>query len=1374
LAFRLYYIFMHLVLRWLCFCLLFALLATGVYGFKPPVKKIGIEQGLSNNAVNCIYRDHYGFMWMGTYDGLNRYDGYSFKIYRNTWADARTLINNHVNALAGDENNLWVGTQKGLSRFSYLDGFFHPVYYQNNAGVKQQLVTNINSVTADSQGSVYIATTGMGLLVCPKNGDLATRVKLFSNASYTVQALGFNRAGSLWLFIKDVGLCAYNSRTHSISVSNTLLLNATCIANDKLDNFYIGTESGLYYFNQVTGKLSNLKDIYTLTNDNICNLSLARDGRLWVATNGGGVNVLNVNTRKATYLLPGEAEGSIGSGAISAVYEDADQREWLATLRGGVNIIDHDEPQFGLVRHDAFNPNSVVNDFILSFCEDEKKNLWIGTDGGGLSYYNSQTNTYTNYTHVAGKPASLRSNFVVSILKDHANNIWVATFSGGIDLFNKATHTFKHYNCYNTIKKLADNNLWKLYEDAQHHIWAGTTRDGALYCYDAAADKFTLFDNALVNVHALYQDAAGSLWAGNYNQLIKVDVLHRHHTIIPIGYAIRAITDDAKHRLWIGTEDGGLLLFNRLTNHYTRFTEANGLPGNSVLNLLPDAAGNLWLSTYNGLAKFNPDTRKVKNYYASDGLQSNQFNYNAALRLSTGELLFGGIKGFNRFYPDSIHSVSYNPPLKITGLSINNQPLESRPDYSNNQSLVNLSKLTIPFNEASIAVNYSALEYSHPDKILYEYYLEGWDHGWNHVGKLRTAYYSHLNEGWYTLNIRAVSTDGWVSAPVSVRLHVLPPWYRTWWAWLLYSCTVGLVIYRLWLYQTRQTKLKYEVQITHLQAEREKELNEKKLSFFTNISHEFRTPLTLIINPIKDLLHNSTGSSKADLDIIYRNARRLLGLVDHLLLFRKAESDSDYLKVTRLNFTAACNEVYLCFSQQAKAKDIEYTFNAGCPGIELYADREKMDIVLFNLLSNAIKYTPQHGKIQLNLKTEGDNIIVEVSDNGCGIAAGVGEKLFEKYYQVRDGSSVKTGFGIGLYLVKTFIEKHHGRITYFKNEAGGTSFILTLKQGCAHFAKSDILQQTDDTESLLQHAETLLSPIAITTEDEEQVNQLALLISDRQSVLIIDDNSQMRDYIARIFKKDYKIYEAADGNQGYEQIKRFLPDIIISDIKMDGLNGIELCRMIKQDTSMSHIPVILMTGDSTHEIQLMGIEVGAVDFISKPFEKDLLMARVNGILRSKKELQNYFYNEITLKSNTRHVSEEHKDFLYRCVAVIENNIADKDFDVKTIAAELGMGYSTLFKKIKLITGLSVNGFVRFIRIRKAAELLINTNCNVNEAALNVGINDIKYFREHFIKIFGVKPSAFLRMHRMAFHKNYHVDDAFMLNHNHLSIPQAGK
>ncbi|AMR31082.1 hypothetical protein A0256_06420 [Mucilaginibacter sp. PAMC 26640] len=1329
------------------------------FGFQS-IQYLGIEQGLSNNAITSIYKDHHGFVWIGTYDGLNKYDGSKITTFRNVWGNAASLSDNHINRIIGVANKIFIGSMKGLVYFDYDNSRFHPVCYSTNknSGVKK-ITNNVTALQTDANQNLFIGTDYEGLFIYHK-GDKVGRQVAFGNSSkgYSVQSISIGAENTVWLFIRNTGLCRYNQKQNRIEVVNTDLKYANCILADTKRHIWIGTDNGLFSFSSATKTVSASAAINSkLNNDNIIDIKFSKKAELWIGTNGGGVNIVDTLHSSIRYLVSGKINNDhLHSDAVSMIYEDNENRMWIATLRGGVNYLDSKPNPFKLITHDPFNNNSLVNNFVLSFCEDNAQNLWIGTDGGGLSYWDRKANTFTNYVHSA-KPSSLRSNFVVSVVEDHDKQVWLALFGGGIDRFDAKANRFVHYDCFNTFTKIQDRSLWKLLVDSHNTLWVGATRGGALYRYNKQADKFELFDEQLTNIHAIYEDKNGTLWGGDYARLIKIDPLGKHHHYINIKNPVRSITEDGYNNLWIGTEGGGLLRYHLPTKSLKRFTQIDGLPGNSLLNVLIDDKDKLWANTFNRLTEYDIGANVFKNYDASDGLQSNQFNFNAALKLRSGELVFGGINGFNIFYPDSIRLPMHQPDLKFTGVYVNNKAVENNTEFTGNQAVVDLKQITLPYNEATLAIDYTAPEYSYPDKLSYAYYLEGWDHGWNDVGKLKTAYYTRLNEGKYTLRVKVTNSSGsWNPRQLTLQITVLPPFYRTWWAYMLYVAFTVSVVYCLWLYRIRQTRLKYEVQIANMNVEREKELNEKKLSFFTNISHEFRTPLTLIINPIKDLLRTENTKNNEELQTIHRNARRLLGLVDHLLLFRKTESENDSLNKVNLNFTKLCNEVYLCFTQQAKIKQIKYHFNFGdCP-VYLCADRAKMEIAIFNLISNAIKFTPQGGEINIQLTEQEHKVLLTVEDDGCGIAEGTGERLFDKFYQIKDSTTLKTGFGIGLYLVKSFVKSHGGEITYVKNAEKGTRFIVELPK--TSHEEVHLPAETDQPAERL--FDELMGEIKNVQPAEEEVTNFELLISDRQSVLIIDDNVDMRDYIIKIFKDRYKIYEAANAELGLELVKKILPDLVISDISMESMSGIDLCTIMKKDSSLSHIPVILITGDPNLEIQLKGIEVGAVDFVSKPFEKDLLLARVQGILKDRRELQRYFYNEVTLKSNSRNISENHKEFLYKCISIIENYLIDPHFDVKTIADEMGMSYSSLFKKIKAISGQSVNNFVRFVRLRKAAEMMINTHCNVNEAALNCGFNDIKYFREQFIKLFGVKPSEFIKQHRQAFNKTYLVEQSF--------------
>ncbi|WP_231464930.1 hybrid sensor histidine kinase/response regulator transcription factor [Pedobacter sp. Leaf132] len=1316
------------------------------------IKYIGVENGLSNNIVNSLYQDRFGFVWMGTYDGLNRYDGYNFKIFRNNWGEENSLINNHITALNGEHNRVWIGTQKGVSYYDYSDSKFHNLKYSENNKLKD-FQFSVNAIVVDKNLNVFIATDEHGLFILTNGQTLAENINLKKNKRFAIKALFVDKSQNLWFYAKDYGFCRYNSNLKNITVVDAKIKNLTCITEGNGGLLWLGSEHGLYQFNKVDKKLTLVKNYPS--SDNIMNLMVDKDDKLWVSTDGNGLRVLNTQNYSLKSFLQGREKGSVTSNSIGQVIQDKQNRKWIATLRGGVNIIDQTTAQFQTIKHDAANKNSLISNFVLSFCEDSTQNIWIGTDGGGLSVWNRKQNTFVNYTKTADN-ASLKSDFITSILCDDKQNVWVGSFSGGIDRFDKKSAKFIHYACFNPEKGTDDINIWKLYQDKRKNIWAGTTRGGALYLYNKTTDKFELFDNRLKDIHSIIEDSKGNLWAGNYTQLIKIDRLSKKHKYYNINMAIRAIIQDSNNMLWLGTEGGGLLCFNPQSGKYKRYFQQDGLPSSSVLNILPDDNDNLWCSTYNGISQYNLKSKKFKNYYTSDGLQSNQFNYNAALKAKDGTFLFGGIEGFNIFYPDKIQQNRRTPKIVLTDFKINNVPIDVDPNYKNT-SIVDLQQISIPYNLA-VSVDYAAIEFSFQDQIAYAYYLEGWDRNWNYVNKLSTAYYSRLNEGEYKLRIKSTDTEGnWTNNERTIIIRILPPWYRTWWAYSIYLILISAVIYVFQRYRNKQRNLKHEVEITNLKMEREKELNEKKLNFFTNISHELRTPLTLIVNPIKDILSaKEAGHEKNDLTVVYRNSKRLLSLVDQLLLFRKMENENEELKLSKINLSKFAHEIFLCFAYMAKNNNINYVFDCEDDSIDIFADRDKLEIILFNLISNAMKFTPANGSVRLKISANDTKVNIDISDSGPGIPNEIGEKVFDKFYKATVKESLKIGFGIGLYLVKTFVELHKGKIKFESLKDVGTTFRIELPLGVA--TENVEPAYTDNhlvyVNELIAQDEDEVSEIY---ESNESKKNIELLISDLHSILVVDDNTEIIDYVKQIFQNKFKIYKAINGLEGLKICKEVLPDIVISDVNMDVLNGIELCKAIKEDSELSHIPVILLTADPSDEVRLSGIEVGAYDFITKPFDKELFTAKIHGIIKNRQNLQSYFYNEITLKSDAHKVSEEDKGFLQKCITIIEENIMEEDFNVKILASALGMSHSNLYKRIRATSGQSISSFVRFIRLRKAAELLINTNLNINEAAFRVGINDIKYFRTHFQKLFNLTPSEFVKKHRKTFHKYYNLN-----------------
>jgi signal transduction histidine kinase/ligand-binding sensor domain-containing protein/DNA-binding response OmpR family regulator len=1339
-------------------------------GERPVISVLGIEQGLSNNSVTCAYQDHHGFMWFGTYDGLNRYDGYTFRIFRNQLNDEHSLPNNRISDITEDSRHqLWIGTRVGAGRYDPVTSSFTTIKFIPRGEKKPKKINAIvNDIFIDHRGVVFIGTDD-NLLICNENESLARPLSFAASDNvkgrYQVLSVEQDSRQIIWVYVRDVGLCKYNPGSDNLEIVNTEIKNGICLRADPGGRLWMGTDDGLYEYsvasNRHTRKMSSFARIVQLSIFN---------NQLYISSDGNGIFQLDFASGSVAPLFQPTDKQILTSPAVNAVLKDIDGRIWIGTLRGGINILDAEKNRFRTIAHDPQNKNSLGGNVVISFCEDTSNNVWIGSDGNGITYWNRNLNRFHNYSHDENNNNSLRNNAVTDLLIDFRNELWVATWGGGVDRLNQRTGNFEHFNSVNTVHRKEDKNHFVLYQDKHNQLWTGTCLEGGLYRFNRNREKFELFDERLKNILTMSEDSLGNLWAGDFSSLIKMDPVHKNHIRYPMGYAVRAIYEDKNGEFWIGTEGGGLLLFNRNTGKYQRYTDKNGLTNNSILNILADKENNLWISTFNGLSRFNTKSRSFVNFSQSDGLQSNQFNYNAGLALRSGEFLFGGIRGLNIFYPDSISN--RNTPLRVllTDIKVDNVLLQGENTYPVKKNDEGFEAITLPFNKAVVAIDFVALNYSGSDKIKYAYYLEGWDKGWNYVGKLRTANYTRLNEGSYLFHVKAVDAAGsWTEIGESLKIVVLPPWYRSVWAYLFYSLLIGSMIYMYVQYKAQQARQAYEVALAKIETEKEKELNEKKLSFFTNVSHEFRAPLTLIIDPVKELLnHPEKKTLMSDLNIVFRNARRLLSLVDQLLLFRKADTEGGKLKLSTIHFYEFCHEVFTCFSHQAKSRSIDYSFTGEFQPLDLLADREKLEIILFNLLSNALKFTPQGGKVNMDVSAKKGQATIVISDSGPGIDPEIGEELFEKFYQVKNNQQVShKGFGIGLYLVKQFAQAHHGTIRYESNEGAGSRFIFSFPVrkpvGQPEIAGIPVEIKTESKQpaiinELLADLEAGMEEDSLIAENQHkgEWNFSATqpeFVTEKKTVLLVDDNTGIRQYLSQIFAEKFLVYEAEDGEDGYQMAQRHVPDIIISDVIMGGMSGVEFCKKIKSDPDLNHIPVILLTATTASDVKLKGIECGAEDFITKPFEKDFLIARVDNILKNRNTLQQYFLDTVTLRKNKTKVSSAYRDFLDNCMKVVDEHMDDEEFTIKKFARKMGMSHSNLYKKVKSVSGLSINAFIRFLRLRKAALILLSTDTNISEAAFQVGISDPKYFREQFFKLFGMNPSDYIKKYKDSFNKD---------------------
>lgn len=1317
------------------------------------LKQFDINNGLSNNSVISIFQDREGFMWFGTYDGLNRFDGYNFKVYRNNITDSASLVSNTVYCIAEDSKNyLWTGGARGACRLNRATDAFEKVYYTSGKDKSKQPVKGeIHQIKTAANGGVAVATKDSGLLYYKNGSDVAMQIPLVHKGitlyDYDAVAVEYVSENICWVAVRNYGVCRFDVSKMSLSLVYPFEQRIHCLLYDNKNGnrLWLGTGSGAYALNLDTFALSE-----NMIEGRQTVFSILRDktGVTWLATDGHGVYTVQKN---ATHAVPFSKSGkkfASKSNSFVSIYQDQQDNLWFGTLRAGINLLGHDPQRFSHILTGPDTETVSPENFILSFCEADDKGVWVGTDGAGLKYWDRARNTFTQ---VSG----LNSNFITGVARGNGNDLWISMWYGDVNRLDTKTGAVTRFECFNPYTGQQERNTWLVFKDKAHRIWVSATNEGTLYRFNEQKQAFEVFNKDIRNLQCLTQTYDGTLWGGDYNALYGINPHTGTFRKFDLGYPVREVKQAGVAKLWIGLQDGGLLLFNTKTGAYKRYTVNDGLPGNTVLRILQDKKGYLWLSTYNGLSRFDRNGT-FRNFSVSDGLQSNQFSFNAALLLSDGKMLFGGINGFNIFKPESVITGRQPENLRLSAIWLNNNPLNDANLKVTQANGKTLRHIRLPYDQTALSFDFVSLDFLHPDKVKYAYKLEGWDDHWIFSDNQRKANYNHITEGNYTFMVKTMGADGAWSAPVTLAtLRVMPPWYRTWWSYILYGLLATGAIVAWVRYNRYKIVMAHKVELAQLERRQEKQMAERQVEMFTYITHEFRTPLSLIINPLRQAGKKSGAPDGLDkeLGVAHRNARRLLSLVDQLLLFRKAESDADELAVSLIDVTHLCKEVYECFVNLASEQGIDFVLDMPQGPVELYGDYEKIEIALFNIASNAFKYTPAKGRIVIKVTDDEAGVAISISDSGRGISAEELPHIFNKFRRVGSKVAGKSGFGVGLFITRYFVEKHHATITCRSEKGRGTTFELKFLKGYAHFADIPVNAAVAKKSELV---EELIGLDDYATAEEDKVVIEKEIITEKKSVLIVEDNAEMRDYLQGLFAGSSIVYAAENGLEGFDLAQKHHPDIIISDISMEGMDGLELCQKIKSDKELGHLPVILLTATSSQEVQLKGISEGADDFITKPFNSDILIAKVERLLKSRGNLKSYFLDSITLKDSGNKVPAEYREFLNKCIEIIEANFGNPDFNLKFFALEMGMSHRSLYDKIKQISGQTLNAFIRSVRLRRAALLMLTENKNINQISQQVGFEDQRYFREQFVKLFGITPSEYIKRYKHNFNKELNV------------------
>ncbi len=1322
---------------------------------------IGIEDGLSHNSVTSIFQDNLGYIWIGTFDGLNRYNGYDIINYRHNPSDSTSLLNNRIESIYGYKNKILIGTKKGLNEYNYITNKFSKPKLKNSSTSNHNYIDYPVNEIKGHDAKIYVGSAGDGLMVkdYSLNPDGPYRkIPLMrgdgDHWKFHAQAIEFSESGQVWVFVQGVGLTILNQKTQRLEIKFSEVKSAHSLKINDKDELWLGLDNGVLKYHIRSGIAKyyteeelkfEIKDI--LFDQKRHNLLIATDGNGLMHYDRTNDKFLPVtrNNRNPEFLY---------SKSVYALFQDDQNRIWIGS-RGGICLTSNEVLPFITISKKT--TPQLNSNFILSFAEKDSQNFWVGTDGDGFGLFNRKNNSYSRIKNKNN--SSLNSDFISGLLV-HNEKLWVATYGGGLSRYDPITDEMESFRLYNDSTSSYQDNVWLLFKDSKDTIWAASSSEEGLFYYDKNVNKFQYVYSGINGIISIEESKSGEFWIGTFNGLYEFSKMDGIKNWYQINFPVRSIVCNSQRHLLLGTEGGGLFSINPEKKSKRQITIEDGLPNNSILNILKDSLGNLWMSTFKGITKLNSRTNKFQNFYSSDGLQSNQFNYNAALKLNSGHLLFGGIKGFNIIDPRTGIKMPEDPNLIITDIKINNTSISGIgfSPYFN-------STLELPYDKSMISVEYVALEYDNPNKIEYKYILEGWDEEWHKVGGVRMANYSKLPEGEYLLKINSTNAIGdWGSETIKLPIKIFPPWYRSNLAYISYIFLLCIVIYLIVSYQRGKSRLKYEIKLSKEIARKDKELSEKKLNFFTNISHEFRSPLTLIINPLKDIIYGETKEIDPNaLEIVYHNSRRLLRLVDQLMSFRKVDSDTGNFQFQKLDIVHLTKEVFACYVNQAKSKHIDFELHTSLDSSIIYYDQQKIEIAIYNLIANALKFAPaNNGRVVVFLRDDEHSIYLEIKDNGSGIEAEDNDKVFDLFYQSKKNHlNKRKGFGVGLYLAKKIIDRHNGSLNYKTNEWGGATFIIRLLKGVSHLQKSLIIFEDENQYVNDKSIRNGLNDKIKHKKDKPKFIPDKQIVNDKSIILVIDDNPQIRNYIESVLEEMFTIKTAESAEKGLELLKRYNFDFIISDVVMDNMSGVELCKILKEDKRYQHIPVILLTAGTSEDLKLTGIEVGAEDYITKPFDRKYLIARIQGILSRRSSIKEYYLNQITggdiHLNKDQKISEEDRIFLEGVTEVVEENFNNQNFHVKNIAHEIGMSQSLIYKKIKFLTNKSVSEFIRFLRLKRVATLLITSDIQINQAATSAGFGDIKYFRSQFKAQYKMTPTAFRKKYKNIQDKRYFLN-----------------
>lgn len=1307
-----------------------------------------VEDGLSQSSVLSIYQDELDNMWFATRDGLNKYDGNTVEIFRPKIGDSTGLFGNNIQAVCGDRNgHIYIQCLSGLVEYSLKDekmriikrngiegltydqnklwiGYRDSVSYYNSALNKFELFVKINKdikinkILESSNGTLYVGSRQDGLYIIDKNKKIKSILPRIN-----IICLYEDEQNNIWVGTIKNGLYKIDDRNvltnyiHDNINKNSISDNyVRAICQDNSGNYWIGTYKGVDHYNPKTNKFSHYnhseEDPYSIGSSSVWAITKDIQGTLWIGTYFKGVDRINPEFSFNHYYRTNDKKGKgLSSPIVGKVIEDANENLWISTENGGLNYFDRKTQNFESLQHSSTNPNTISSNTLKALYLDSINNyLWIGTHLGGLNRLDLHSKTNKRYSF-----KEPRLNNYVRCIAHHNNKLYLGSHNS-VYVFDIKTETVTPL-VNNKKYKLEKQQIWDLLIDSKQNLWFSTSF--AVFKYNLLTKEINKFKHEPNNPKSLSP-----------------------------GY-LNVFYETQKGDVWIGSAGGGISLYNEEINSFTSFNTLNSnIIDDYIIDINESPSGYLLIATNKGLSRFDFENNIFQNYYNNAFFPFPAISENGLSVTKKGEIIIGSIDGMLILNESDLELKQKKYKINLTKLYVNNTHIT--PGDSSQILKVALpytNKITLTHNHSVLSIAFNVTNYIKTIEPEIIYKLEGYNKDWVNTFHNNTITYTNLPTGKYKLFVKEKKdADNELSSIPPLEIEVLPPFYKTWIAYAIYVIIIGGIIYFFLKNYISRIKLQSSLIYANKEKTRIEELNQDKLRFFTNISHEFRTPLTLITSQLEYLLQSVNIQQNVYKRIlsILKNTDRMKNLINELMDFRKQEQGFVKMRISHLNIIQYIHEIYLPFKEYACSQHINLNFEHKEEEIFIWIDPYQFEKVLNNLLSNAFKYTPQNGTISIIVEKNLSSLNISVIDSGIGIDKSFHKKIFNRFYQIEVGqtSPFNLGTGIGLALVKNIIEKHKGNITVCSELGKGTEFKISLPLGEDYSNTPEEVIKEEYTPMALSDIDLPNDKfIADIKESHEELG------CHNISILIVEDNMELLQILKNVFKTLYEVHTASNGVQGFESALELQPDIILTDVMMPLMSGTELCKKIKNNYETSHIPVVMLTARSTIEHTLEGLRIGADDYISKPFNIKILVARCNNLVTGRKLLQNKFSKNPQMETHMLGISAYDQQLLDKAIGIIENNIDNPDFDINMFARDMCLGRTNLFSKLKGITGQTPNDFITSIRLKKSIILLKDKPlASIAEIAVSVGFNEPAYFIKRFKKQYNITPAQFRKKH----------------------------